>query len=182
MVVPALALSAEYRILPGGTSYQGEIELQNAERYQFTEVGILGENIPIEVTGVSLSGSCFPCCFTWQDRSTISFTEGNYTVHFTGIIRENHFVAAYTEPYHVTVVVPTGLDVRNRLLGMISPGGEAIEAKDGSVIVTWNETRAAEVRFYPPERETLLIWFGQFWIIIAIVLLLPFFLMRSRKE
>jgi hypothetical protein len=181
MSVPVLALSAEYRILQNGTSYQGEVELQNKDRYQFTETGMLGEMVPIQVTGVSLSGACFPCCFTWQDRSTITFPEGNYTVHFTGPIRENHLVTTYTEPYHVTMILPPGLDVRNRLLGMISPGGEAREARDGSVIVTWNETRSAEVRFYPPDRETLLIWFGQFWIIIAIVLLLPFFLMRTRR-
>jgi hypothetical protein len=181
MSVPVLALSAEYRILQNETSYQGEVELQNKDRYQFTETGMLGEMVPIQVTGVSLSGACFPCCFTWQDRSTITFPEGNYTVHFTGPIRENHLVTTYTEPYHVTMILPPGLDVRNRLLGMISPGGEAREARDGSVIVTWNETRSAEVRFYPPDRETLLIWFGQFWIIIAIVLLLPFFLMRTRR-
>jgi hypothetical protein len=65
---------------------------------------------------------------------------------------------------------------------MISPGGVAGPGKDGSVVVTWNETRSAEIRFYPPDREELLVWFGQFWIIIAIVLLLPFFLMRRRKE
>jgi hypothetical protein len=180
--IPALALTAEYRIYPNGSSYQGEVDLKDAEQYQFTEIGMLGERVPIQVTGVSLSGPCFPCCFTWQDESTIRFTKGNYTLHFTGSVRENHLVTAYAEPYHVTMILPPGLDVRNRLLGMISPGGEVSEAKDGSVIVTWNETRSAEVRYYPPDRETLLIWFGQFWIIIAIVLLLPFFLMRTRKE
>jgi hypothetical protein len=181
-VSPALALTAEYHILPNGTAYQGVVQIQGADRYQFAEVGILGETVPIQVTGVSLSGPCFPCCFTWQDRSTISFAEGNYTVHYTGTIRENHLVAAFPEPYNVTMIVPPGLDVRNRLLGMISPGGVAGPGKDGSVVVTWNETRSAEIRFYPPDREELLVWFGQFWIIIAIVLLLPFFLMRRRKE
>jgi len=182
IAAPVLALSAEYRIFPNGSAYQGSVQLREADRYQFSEVGMLGETVPIQVTGVSLSGACFPCCFTWQDRSTISFGKGNYTVHYTGPIRENHLVTTYPEPYSVTMIVPPGLDVRNRLLGMISPGGVASVGKDGSVIVTWNETRSAEIRFYPPDREELLIWFGQFWIIIAIVLLLPFFLMRRRRE
>jgi hypothetical protein len=181
-IAPGLALSAEYRILPNGTGYQGSVQVQGADRYQFAEVDMLGEMVPIQVTGVSLSGACFPCCFTWQDRSTISFSKGNYTVHYTGSIRENHLVTTYSEPYMVTMIVPPGLDVRNRLLGMISPGGVVSVGRDGSVIVTWNETRSAELRFYSPDREQLLVWFGQFWIIIAIVLLLPFLLMRKRKE
>jgi hypothetical protein len=142
---------------------------------------MLGETVPVEVTGVSLAGACFPCCFTWQDRSTITFPAGNYTIRFTRTIRDNHLVVACPEQYNVTIVIPEGLDVRNRLLGIISPGGEVSESKDGSVVVTWKETRSAEVRFYPPERENLMIWFGQFWVIIAVVLLLPFLLMRSRK-
>jgi hypothetical protein len=143
---------------------------------------MLGEQIPVQVTGVSLAGDCFPCCFTWQDRSTISFPEGNYSIRFTGNVRDNHLVVTYPEPYNVTMVLPEGLDVRNRLLGMISPGGEVSESKDGNLVVNWKETRSAEVRYYPPDRENLLLWFGQFWVIIAVVLLLPFFLMRSRKE
>jgi hypothetical protein len=182
ITAPAFALSAEYRILPNGTSFLGEIEIKNAEQYQFTESGMLGEKIPVQVTGVSLSGDCFPCCFTWQDRSTISFPAGNYTVRFTGNVRDNHLVVAYPEQYNVTMIIPEGLDVRSRFLGMISPGGEVSESKDGNLVVTWRETRSAEVRYYPPERENLLIWFGQFWVIIAVVLLLPFFLMKSRKE
>jgi hypothetical protein len=182
IAAPAFALSAEYRILPNGTSYQGEIEVENAERYEFTETGMLGEKVPVQVTGVSLAGACFPCCFTWQDRTTITFLPGNYTVRFTGTVRDNHLVVTYPEPYNVTMVIPKGLDVRNRLLGMISPGGEVSESKDGSLEVAWKEVRSAEVRYYPPDRENLLMWFGQFWVIIAVVLLLPFFLMRSRKE
>ncbi len=182
MVLPAGALSAKYDILPNGTTYLAEVQLKDMDRYQFAEVGMLGETVPIQVTGVTLSGECFPCCFTWQDRSAIAFPRGNYTIGYTGTIRENHLVTTYMEPYHVTMILPPNLDVRNRLLGMISPGGVVQEERDGSVRVIWNETRSAEIRFYPPDREILLVWFGQFWIIIAIVLLLPFILMRKKKE
>jgi hypothetical protein len=155
--------------------------VENADRFEFVETGLLGERIPLQVTGVSLSGDCSPCTFSWGDRSVITFPSGNYTVRYTGPITQNHLVVALPEPYRVVVVIPPGLDARNRLLGLISPAGAVVsEEGDGSLRVAWNSTRSAELRFYPPERELWLSWFGQFWIIIAIVLLLPFFLTRKK--
>ena len=180
---PALALTAEYQIFPNGTAYQGSVQVENADRFEFAEVGMLGERIPVPVTGVSLSGDCSPCNFTWSDRSVITFPAGNYTVRYTGPITQNHLVVAFPEPYRVVVKIPPGLDVRNRILGVITPPGAVVsEQKDGSLLVTWNSTRSAELRFYPPDRELWLTWFSQFWVIIAIVLLLPFFLTRKRKS
>lgn len=157
--------------------------MENADRFEFAEVGLLGERIPIEVSSVSLSGDCLPCTFTWSDRSVITFPAGNYTVRYTGPITQNHLVFTFQEPYKVVVRIPPGFDVRNRLLGVINPAGAVVsEEKDGSLLVTWNSTRSAELRFYPPERELWLTWFSQFWIIIAIVLLLPFFLTRKKRD
>ena len=39
--------------------------------------------------------------------------------------------------------------------------------------------RTFEIRFYDPWREKLLYLFGNFWIIIAIALLLPFLLIMK---
>jgi len=155
--------------------------VENADRFEFTETGLLGERIPIKVTGVSLSGDCAPCTFSWSDRSVITFPKGNYTVRYNGPIVQNHMVVSFSEPYRVVVNVPPGLDVRNRFIGAISPPDATVsEQKDGSLLVTWNATRSAELRFYPPERENWLAWFGQFWIIVAIVLILPFLLSRRK--
>jgi len=174
------AISAEYRVLPNGTAYKGSVGVENADRFEFTEVGMLGEKIPIPVTGVSLSGNCSPCNFTWRDPTTITFPKGNYTVHYSGTIHQNHLVVAFPELHSVVVILPPGLDVRNRLLGLINPSDAVVsEEIDGYLAVKWNSTRSAELRFYPPDRELWLTWFGQFWIIIAIVLLLPFFLSRK---
>ena len=78
----AQALTAEYNILPNGTAYQGSVEIRNADRYSFTETGFLGERIPVQVSGVTLSGDCPPpsCNFSFSDRFTITFPKGNYTV------------------------------------------------------------------------------------------------------
>jgi hypothetical protein len=179
----AQALTAEYRILPNGTAYQGSVEIRNADRYSFAETGFLGERIPVQMSGVSLSGDCPPpsCNYSSADRFTITFPKGNYTVQFTGPVRENHFVASFPEPYFVSVTLPPEFDVRNYFIGSMSPGAEMKEGSDGSVTVTWNSTKNAELRFYTEERVTLLTWFGQFWIIIAIVLLLPFLFTWKRK-
>jgi len=180
---PALALTAEYQVFPNGTAYQGSVQVENTDRFEFAEVGLLGERIPVPVTGISLSGDCSPCTFTMSDRSIITFPAGNYTVRYTGPITQNHLVVAFPEPYRVVVKIPPGLDVRNRLLGVINPAGAVVsDEKDGSLLVTWNSTRSAELRFYTPDRELWLTWFSQFWIIIAIVLLLPFFLTRKKKS
>lgn len=180
----AQALSAEYRILPNGTGYQGLVEIRDADRYSFAETGFLGERIPVQVNGVSLSGDCPPpsCNFSFADRFTITFPKGNYTVHFTGPVRENHFLASFSEPYSVAVTLPPEFDVRNYFIGSVSPGAEVTEGEDGSLTVTWNTTKNAELRFYTEERVALLTWFGQFWIIIAIVLLLPFLFTWKRQE
>ena len=179
--VPALALSAEYRVYPNGSAYQGSVRLQNTDRFEFSEVGMLGEKIPVPVTGVSLSGECTPCNFSWRDRTTITFPKGNYTVHFTGTINQNHMVVAFPEPYQVVIYLPSDFDVRNRLIGMINPSDAVVtEEKEGNLMISWNATRSAELRFYSPDRVVWLTWFGQFWIIVAIVLLLPFFLSRKR--
>jgi hypothetical protein len=65
---------------------------------------------------------------------------------------------------------------------MISPGGEAVNGTNGTVLVTWNETRTFEIRFYDPQREELLYFFLNFWILIAIVMLLPFALTWRKKR
>ena len=180
----ALALTADYRISPDGSAYQGSVELVNASQYSFAETGLLGERLPVQVSNVTLLGKCFPppCTFTWSDRFTISFPEGNYTLQFVAPLRQNTLVAAFPEPYTVVVRLPPGFDVRNYLIGSMSAGARVTEATDGSLTVTWNATRSAELRFYTEDRVTMLALFGQFWIVIAIVLLLPFLFSRRMRQ
>jgi hypothetical protein len=41
---------------------------------------------------------------------------------------------------------------------------------------------SVDLRFYDENRETLLYLFGNFWIIIAVVLLLPFMITMRRDQ
>jgi hypothetical protein len=161
----------------------------NASEYPFEETGALGERVVVAVKNVSLEGDCSPCTFTWnRDRgileaspnTSIHFPQGNYTVRFQGPVKDYHLVLAYSQPYRVEVTLPEGYGVQNFLLGYVAPGGQ-VSITGNTTTIVWNSTRTADVRFYNREREDLLFLFGNFWIIIAIVLLMPYILTRRRK-
>jgi hypothetical protein len=187
-VVPAAgALSAEYQVFPNGTAYNASVEITDANRYEFAGVGFLGEKVAINVGNVNLSGNCSPSCrFNWSKDwgkpPAITFLRGNYTVSYIAPLKDNTLQAGYDNMYNVSVMLPAELDVRNPLLASISPGANVTRFADNTTLVQWSKIRTFEIRFYDPWREQILYLFGNFWIIIAIVLLLPFLLIMKRSE
>jgi len=180
-VVNAQGLNASYKVFPNGSGYKAFIEIGSADEYRFTEVGILGERTPIEVTGVELSGNCSPCNFTWIDPTIIRFVKGNYTISYQNRILENHLQGIFDEPYNVTVEIPKGFDVRNPFIGMISQGG-LINISENGLYVNFTRTRQFETRFYDSTRETILYLFGNFWLLFAAALLVPYAITWQRKK
>jgi hypothetical protein len=180
------ALSADYRVFSNGTAYNAAVEINDANRYEFAGVGFLGERIAINVGNVNLSGNCSPCQFNWSKDwgrpSAITFLRGNYTVFYTAPLKDNTIQAGYDDQYNVSVMLPAELDVRNPLLASISPGANVTRFADNTTLITWMKIRTFEIRFYDPWREKLLYLFGNFWIIIAIALLLPFLLIMKKTE
>jgi hypothetical protein len=180
------ALSADYRVFPNGTAYNVSIEISNADRYLFADVGFLGEDVAINVENVNLTGNCSPCEFNWSKGwgrpSVITFDRGNYTVSYTAPLKDNTLQAEYDTPYNVSINLPAELDVRNPLLASFSSGANVTRFSDNTTFIQWNKIRAFEIRFYDQWREQLLYLFGNFLIVIAIVLLLPFLLMMKRSE
>jgi len=173
----AAAPSASFVIAPGGASYNATVGVVAADTYSFWDYGPLGERIPRTVTNVSLHGACGNCSFDWTDPFTMNFTEGNYTILYSGTIMENHLQGNFDTPYDVSVVLPPGLDVRDPFLGMRSPGSGI--AENGSTLtIEWNSTPSFEVRFYTPERERILLIFGVFWAVGLVLVLIPFLLSR----
>lgn len=162
--------------------YHAIIDLQETEKYEFYEPGILGDRVPLKVQDVALFGQCSPCEFAWSGSSAITFSRGNYSLSFSAPLRENHFMVVFDEPRSVSISLPQGLDVRNPALGMITPGGIVLPGDGNGTTITWNNTRTAELRFYDEGREDLLYIFANFWIIIAVVMLLPFLLTWRKKR
>ncbi len=180
------ALSADYRVFSNGTAYNASVEINDANRYEFAGVGFLGEKVAINVGNVNLSGNCSPCQFNWSKDwgrpSAITFLHGNYTVSYTAPLKDNTIQAGYNDQYNVSVMLPAELDVRNPLLASISPGANVTRFDDNTTLIKWMKIRTFEIRFYDPWREQLLYLFGNFWIIIAIALLLPFLLIMKKSE
>ncbi len=173
------ALNASFQVSPGGTAYSAVVEVSGTGEYSFWNYGLLGERIPQQVTNVSLQGSCGNCSFDWIDPFTMNFTPGNYTVSYDGQISGNQLQGNFDSPYHVSVILPEGLDVRDPVLGMISPGSEITE-NGSSLTVEWNSTNSFSLRFYDPGRERLLIIFGVTWLAALVIALVPYYLSRRK--
>jgi hypothetical protein len=174
-------MTAEYSVLPNGTAYHAAFDAADASGYSFTETGILGERVPVKVANVTLSGACSECNYTWKSDSEITFPRGNYTISYDGPIRENHIQGTFNKPYDVMVFLPPEFSVSNPLLAGLSHGAVVTKLEDNRTRIQWNTTLSFDLRFYDANREALLYLFGNFWLVIAIVLLLPFLLTMRRK-
>ena len=182
LFAPCTALSAEYRVLSNGSAYNASVEVAGSDRFEFYDFGVLGERIPIKAGNITISGNCSPCQFNQSGTSAITYTKGNYTLNYTAPLRDFHLQAMFDKPYNVNVTLPEGFDVRNPLLAGISQGGTIVTGEDNSTTVMWSKTTSVDLRFYDKTREDLLYLFGNFWLIIAVVLLVPFLFIRRTKE
>ena len=174
-------------MLPNGTSYAASVDIVGVSRYMFADTGIMGENIPIEVTNVTLvAENRTPVDFNWTKvwsaPSVITFPNGNYTVNYTAPLKDFHLQESYPSQYHVAVSLPENLSVENPLLAGMSQGANVTRFADNTTLVTWNKTLSFDLRFYDNNREALLYMFGNFWIIFAVILLVPFLLMRRSNK
>ena len=168
---------------PNGTAYQASVQFEDASQYEFTDIGVMGENIPINVADVKLAGSsCSNCSFDWSGSSKITFLRGNYTISYVRQLRDSHIQAIFDRPYHVNVTLPQEFDVRNPLLAGLSFGANVTRFSDNTTIIQWEKVTSIDLRFYDQGREQLLYLFGNFWIVIAIVLLLPYLMTMRKKE
>ena len=180
------ALSADYQVFPNGTAYRATIDITDAARYEFAETGFMGENVPVTVGDVNISGNCSPCQFNWSRPwggvPAITFPKGNYTVSYIAPLKNNDLQAAFEKPYQVNVTIPGEFDVSNPLLAGISSGANVTKYPDNSTSVKWNKSYSFDLRFYSKSQEELLYLFLQFLGIIAVVLLLPFVIGMRRRE
>jgi len=182
LALPASALDATFRVDPSRAGFNASVQVEESNEFFFWDFGPLGERIPKKVDHVSLSGNCTNCSYGFAEDYHITFPEGNYTVHYASGLSDNHLSAYFSEPYNITVLLPPGLDVRSPLLGGMNPATARVTEEGGSLAVTWNQTRAVEVRFYDGGQETLLYLFGTIWLSAVVVALVPFLLVHRRKQ
>jgi hypothetical protein len=181
--LPAAALSAEYEIFGNGTAFRGSVEVEEADEYQFVEIGILGERVNLPAEDVVVINESGVVAYEEKGASRIEFPEGNYTIRYRGPIHDKSFQAIHDRPYTVEVLLPPEFDVQNPLLGYISPGGE-VTAENESVRIRWEATRFVELRYYDSIMERALVIFGTFWLALCAIFLFPYLLvwLRDRSE
>jgi hypothetical protein len=186
-VPPAGALSADYLIFPNGTAYQVSLEINDTSRYEFADIGFMGENVPITVGDVHLMANGIPVEFNqsslWGRPQAISFAKGNYTVSYIAPLRDNHLKGVFEKPHHVNVTIPEEFDVRNPLLAGLSTGANVTRFSDNTTLVQWNRSYAFDLRFYDETREQLLYFFLQFMgILVVVLVVIPYILSVKRSE
>ena len=184
---PAGALSADYRIFPNGTEYQASIEINDTARYEFTDMGFMGENVPLTVGDVNLTANGMPVEFNestpWGRPHAITFARGNYTVSYIAPLRDNHLQGVFEKPYHVNVTIPREFNVQNPLLARLSTGANVTRFSDNSTLVEWNRSYSFDLRFYDETREQLLYFFLQFMgILVLVLVVIPYILSMKRSE
>jgi hypothetical protein len=184
---PAGALSADYLILPNGTAYQASIEINDTSRYEFADIGFMGENVPLMVSEVNLTADKVPVEFNestpWGRPHAITFSKGNYTVSYVAPLRDNHLQGIFDKPYHVNVTIPKEFDVRNPLLAGLSTGANITRYSDNTTLVQWNRSYGFDLRFYDETREQILFFFLQFMgILIVVLVVIPYILSMKWQE
>jgi hypothetical protein len=187
VVPPAEALSADYRIFANGTAYQASIEINDTSRYEFTDIGFMGESVPLVVGGVNLTANGMPVEFNrstpWGRPQAIAFPKGNYTVSYIATLKDNHLQGVFDKPYHVNVTIPQEFNVQNPLLAGLSTGANVTRFSDNTTLVQWNKSYGFDLRFYDETREQLLYFFLQFMgILVVVLVVIPYFLTMKRSE
>lgn len=180
VTLPASALNITYIISEDGSGYRAVADVNNTDRFDFVQSGMLGERVPLTVTNINLYQEGSNVSYT-QDREGIRFPVGNYSIGFEGKLSGNTFQALFPESGNISVILPEKFKVDNPLLTSLQPGGSNITKKLNQTIIQWEKARNLDIRFYDTGQESLLSIFGQFWLIIAVMLLLPFLFSRGRQ-
>jgi hypothetical protein len=180
LAIPVSAVNVTYQIADDGTGYHAVAAVNATDRYEFMQSGALGEQVPLKVTNITLFENGVNKTYT-EERGGIRFASGNYSITFDGTISGNTFQSQLPEPGYVSIILPEHYKVDNPLLTSLQPGGSRVNKSMNQTVVTWDKTRYFDIRFYDANQENLLGIFTQFWLIIAVMLLLPFLFSRGRQ-
>lgn len=178
---PASALDADYYVAENGSMFHGEVEILETDTYEFTEPGLLGEKVPVDVTNISIVGEFGENVEFKEGWHSISFEEGNYTVGFDQAFSNNDFSVLLDAPYNITLYLPDKYNVENPLLGMVSTGG-TVNSSGNFTEISWEMKKYAGARFYDDLQEKMLLAFGSFWLVLVLIFLVPYLMARRKNE
>ncbi|MDD1724206.1 MAG: DUF5803 family protein [Methanospirillum sp.] len=180
LVFPVAGGNVSVDLHEDGKAYTATVVLNQTERYDLVEPGMLGERIPLDVVNLSVRNETDPVSVT-PDRGVLDLPLGNYTLQYEGRVTGNTLQMLFSSPENVSVHLPYPFMIGNPLLTSLQPSGSTTTAGNNTTRIDWSNVRSVELRYYEENQERLLYIFAQFWLIIAVVLLLPFLLSREKK-
>lgn len=177
-ILPVAGITFSASVDEDGKGYSAVVLVNNTDRYELIQPGMVGERIPLETKNLTVRNETDILSLT-PDRGILTFPRGNYSISYEAMVNANTMQFLFTEPANVTVSIPQPFMVTNPLLTSIQPSGSKLEEGNNTTNISWKQVRSVEIRYYDEGQEHLLYLFAQFWLIIAVVLLLPFFLSRN---
>ncbi|OQA58106.1 MAG: hypothetical protein BWY45_01282 [Euryarchaeota archaeon ADurb.Bin294] len=177
-ILPVAGITFSASVDEDGKGYSAVVLVNNTDRYELIQPGMVGERIPLETKNLTVRNETDILSLT-PDRGILTFPRGNYSISYEAMVNANTMQFLFTEPANVTVSIPRPFMVTNPLLTSIQPSGSKLEEGNNTTNISWKQVRSVEIRYYDEGQEHLLYLFAQFWLIIAVVLLLPFFLSRN---
>lgn len=180
LVFPVAGTNVSVDLHGDGKAYTATVVLNQTERYELVESGMLGERIPLEVANLTVRNETALVSVT-PDRGVLSLPLGNYTLEYEGKITGNTLQMLFTAPANVSVHLPYPFRVGNPLLTSLQPSGSTTIAGNNTTRIDWSQVRSIELRYYEENQENLLYLFAQFWLIIAVVMLVPYLVSREKK-
>lgn len=167
------------------TRYLATVIGNEIERYAITEPGFLGETVAAEVANVTITSSDdWAAVVTYTEkRGQYQFPLGNYSISYDAPVIANGISLSFIDPVDITVIFPPGADLSNRMLATMQPMSSSLEIMpNNSTIAMWNNVRSMSVRFSDEQQGKLLWLFAQFLVIVAIIMLMPFFLAPKEEK
>ena len=167
------------------TRYLATITGYEIERYAITEPGFLGETVAVEVANVtiaSLDDPILTVTYT-EKRGEYQFPPGNYSISYDAPVLANGISLSFIDPVDITAIFPPGADLSNRMLATIQPMPSSLEIMpNNSTTAIWSNVRSMSVRFSDEHQVHLLWLFAQFLVIVAVIMLWPFFLAPKEEK
>lgn len=178
LFMPVAAINLSATVHEDGKHYTATVVVNNTERYDLVQPGMIGERIPLDAQNVSVRNET-DMLSVKAERGVLTFPLGNYTIRYDTQVTANTLQFLFTEPANVSILLPHPHKVGNPLLTSLQPSGSVTTKGNNTTTISWNQVRSIELRYYDEGQENLLFLFAQFWLIIAVVLLFPFFLSRK---
>ncbi|MCA1915380.1 DUF5803 family protein, partial [Methanospirillum hungatei] len=135
-VLPVAGITFSATVDKDGKGYSAVVLVNNTDRYELIQPGMVGERIPLETKNLTVRNETDILPLT-PDRGILTFPKGNYSISYEAMVNANTMQFLFTEPANVTVSIPRPFMVTNPLLTSIQPSGSKLEEGNTTTTISW---------------------------------------------